>query len=122
MALWSALCCVALLPAGFNNKALRALVAPLLGAPLAEYSARRMSYDLRRLVRKAVIARVAGTHRYVITEDGRRLALSFAGTYRRILTPLLGELAAHDRAPTPLALAWRRLERELDRSIDAVAA
>lgn len=122
MALWSALCCVALLPAGFSNAMLRALVAPLLGAPLAEYSARRMSYDLRRLVRKQVIARVAGTHRYVLTPDGRRLALSFAGTYRRILTPLLGELAAHDRTPTPLALAWRRLERELDLFIDAVAA
>lgn len=70
MALWSALCCLALLPAGFSNPMLRALVAPLLGTRPAEYSARRMSYDLRRLVRKQVIARVAGTHRYVITDDG----------------------------------------------------
>lgn len=124
MALWSALCCVALLPAGFSNAMLRALVAPLLGAPRAEYSARRMSYDLRRLVRKQVIARVAGTHRYVLTADGRRLALTFAGTYRRILIPLLGELA-HGRPgdpPRPLALAWRRLARELDRFIDTAAA
>ncbi len=124
MAIWSALCCVALLPAGFSNAMLRALVAPLLGAPPAEYSARRMSYDLRRLVRKQVLARLAGTHRYVLTADGRRLALTFAGTYRRILIPALGELAHDDASdrPRPLALAWRRLTRELDRFIDAAAA
>lgn len=124
MALWSALCCVALLPSGFTNEMLRALVAPLLGAPSAEYSARRMSYDLRRLVRKAVIARLAGTHRYVLTEDGRRLALTFAGTYRRILLPVLAELAYDERSdpPRPLALAWRRLARELDRFVDLAAA
>jgi hypothetical protein len=124
MAIWSALCCVALLPCGFDNAVLRALIAPLLGAPLADYSARRMSYDLRRLVRKQVIARVAGTHRYVLTADGRRLALTFAGTYRRILLPALGELAATEPrdAPRPLALAWHRLARELDRFIDDAAA
>jgi len=124
MALWSALCCVALLPAGFTNAVLRALVAPLLGAPPAEYSARRMSYDLRRLVRKGVIARLAGTHRYVLTDDGRRLALTFAGTYRRIVTPLLGELTRDDAndPPRPLALAWRRLAREVDRFIETEAA
>jgi len=123
MALWSALCCVTLLPAGFSNKVLRALVAPLLGAPLADYSARRMSYDLRRLVRKQVIARVAGTHRYVLTEDGRRLALTFAGTYRRIVLPVLGEFApAANTTARPLARAWCRLARELDRFIDGVAA
>ncbi len=123
MALWSALCCVALLPAGFSNKVLRALVAPLLGAPLAEYSARRMSYDLRRLVRKQAIARVAGTHRYVLTEDGRRLALTFAGTHRRIVLPALGQLAPNpNSAPRPLALAWSRLARERDHFIERVAA
>jgi hypothetical protein len=123
MALWSALCCVALLPAGFSNKMLRALVAPLLGAPLADDSARRMSCDLRRLVRKQVIARLAGTHRYVLTEDGRRLALTFAGTYRRIVLPVLGELAPNpNRTPRPLALAWLRLARELDHFTGGVAA
>lgn len=100
------------------------LIAPLLGAPLAEYSARRVSYDLRRLVRKQVIARVAGTHRYVQSEDGRRLAATFAGTYRRILIPVLGELAQDDgaAAPRPIALAWSRLAREIDRFIDTAAA
>lgn len=124
MAIWSALCCVALLPAGFTNATLRALIAPLLGAPPAEYSARRMSYDLRRLVRKQVIARVAGTHRYVLSEDGRRLALTFAGTYRRILIPALGELVqgTPSDVPRPLSLAWRRLTSELDRFINSVAA
>jgi hypothetical protein len=123
MALWSALCCVALLPAGFSNQGLRALVAPLLGAPLADYSARRMSYDLRRLVRKQAIARLAGTHRYVLTEDGRRLALTFAGSYRRIVLPVLAELVPNTNStPRPLSRAWSRLSRELDHFIDGVAA
>lgn len=82
-----------------------------------------MSYDLRRLVRKQAIARVAGTHRYVLTEDGRRLALTFAGSYRRIVVPVLGELAPNPNStPRPLALAWWRLARELDHFIEAVAA
>jgi len=123
MALWSALCCVALLPAGFSNQSLRALVAPLLGAPLAHYSLRRMSYDLPRLVRKQATARRAGTHRYVLTEEGRRLALTFAGTYRRIVVAVFGELAPDpNTTPRPLALAWKRLARELDRFIDGIAA
>lgn len=124
VALWSALCFVALLPVGFSNASLRALIAPLHGAPLAEYSARRMSYDLRRLVRKQVIARVACTHRYVLTEGGRRLAATFTGTFRRILIPALGALAPAPPSdvPPPLALAWRRLSRELDRFTETEAA
>jgi hypothetical protein len=123
VALWSALCAFALLPLGFTNQRLRPLVADLLGAPPAEYTARRMSYDLRRLLRKGVIARLPGTHRYVVTEKGRALALLFTVTYRRIAIPALGEINDAS-APTPLARRWRALARELDRFIErsAVAA
>lgn len=120
VALWSALCAFALLPLGFTNKGLRALVAPLLGASRAEYSARRMSYDLRRLSRKGVIARRPGTHRYVLTADGRRHALLFTATYGRILIPGLGQLR-DPGAPTALARRWRALASELDRFIEASA-
>lgn len=92
MALFGARCSFALLPGGFSSAMLRPLVAALLGAPAESYSARRMSYDLRRLVRKSIIARLPGTHRYVLTTDGRRLALFFSGTYRRITLPGLGQL------------------------------
>lgn len=117
VALWSALCCFALLPLGFTNKGLRALVAPLLGASLAEYTARRMSYDLRRLLRKGVIARRPGTHRYVLTQDGRGLAVLFTVTHGRIALPALAQLRDPD-APTPLARRWRALTRDIDHLIE----
>ncbi len=117
VALWSALCCFALLPRGFTHTGLRALVAPLLGASLADYSARRMSYDLRRLLRKGVIARLPGTHRYVLTTDGRGLALLFTATHRRIMVPALGQLV-DPHAPTPLARRWRALTGEFDRFME----
>jgi len=125
MALFGALCSFAILPNGFTSATLRPLVAALLGAPAETYSARRMSYDLRRLVRKSVIARLPGTHRYVLTEDGRRLALFFSGTYRRITLPGLGQLERASLAlpdpgvPTPLARAWRSFNIQLDRFVDA---
>jgi len=121
MALWSALCGFALLPGGFNNATLRPLVAALLGAPAETYSARRMSYDLRRLCRKSIIARLPGTHRYVLTDDGRRLALFFTGAYTRITLPGLAQLAPASPAagpPAPLARAWRSFNAQLERFVE----
>lgn len=125
MALFGALCSFALLPNGFSSATLRPLVAALLGAPAEPYSARRMSYDLRRLVRKSIIARLPGTHRYVLTNDGRRLALFFTGTYRRITLPGLGQLeraslpSPDPGVPPPLARAWRSFNTQLNRFVDA---
>jgi hypothetical protein len=41
-----------------------------LGA--APYSARQATYDLRRLKRKGLIVKIAHTHRYQLTNLGRR--------------------------------------------------
>ena len=65
------------------------------------YSARQMTYDLRRLRRNGFIERVAGTHRYQLTPDGRRLAVFFTKTYTRIVCPALAEL--DPRLPTEIA-------------------
>lgn len=59
---------------------------------------------------------------YQLTPDGRRVAVLFTKTYGRVLTPGLAacDLAVPDEIAQrdPLAVAWRRLDRELDRFID----
>jgi len=71
--------------------------------------------------------RLPRSHRYQLTADGRRLAVFFAKTYARIVTPSLAELdpalpdEIADRAP--LARSWRAYERALDQRIaDAALA
>jgi len=104
-----------------TNRSLRTLIAGLIPG----YSARHMTYDLRRLRRNGLIARVAGTHRYQLTPDGRRLAVFFTKTYTRILCPALAELdpqlPAEIAARSPLAHSWRAFERALDHHIAEAA-
>jgi hypothetical protein len=101
--------------AGFRNRELTELVRDLWHD---EYSTRQATYDLRRLIRKGVIARVPRSHRYQVTPRGRRIAVLFTKTYGRVLTPALAHLdpalpsgLAHR---SPLAMAWHRLDAELD--------
>ncbi|MCA1680948.1 MAG: hypothetical protein LC777_19410, partial [Actinobacteria bacterium] len=56
------------------------------------YSAGQMTYDLRRLRRKGLIARIPRSQRYELTREGRRLAVFFTKTYTRIVNPSLSEL------------------------------
>ncbi|GAC1354658.1 MAG: hypothetical protein NVSMB4_16070 [Acidimicrobiales bacterium] len=103
---------------GFTNASLRTLVEGHLGRP---YSSRQMTYDLRRLTRKGLIAREKGTHRYRLTAKGRRLSMFFTKTYTRILTPSLGHLdpglPAEVSSRAPVARAWRALDQALDKLI-----
>jgi len=57
-ALLQALLIHRLLPHGFTNRDLRALVAPLLGTPTEDITAGKMTYDLRRLRAHGLIARI----------------------------------------------------------------
>lgn len=117
MALLSCLCCYRHLFAGLTNKSLRELVAGFIPG----YSARQMTYDLRRLRRKGLIRRVDGSQRYELTDHGRRIAVLFTKTYIRILNPTLAELdpalpnAIAQRSP--LARTWRAFEHALDARI-----
>lgn len=120
MALLACLCCFQHLFAGLTNRTLRELIAGLIPG----YSARQMTYDLRRLRRKRFIQRIPRTHRYELTCEGRRLAVFFTKTYTRIVNPSLAELDPDlppdiaDRAP--LAKTWRAFERALqDRIAEA---
>lgn len=120
MALLAAMVGFTHLLAGFTNRQLVGLVATLLDA---SYSSRQATYDLRRLRRKGLIARIPGTFRYQLTADGRRVAVLFTKAHGRVLTPSLAAcdlaLPAEIAQRSPLALAWRRLGRELDHFIDA---
>ena len=121
MALLASLCAFSHLLEGLTNRSLRPLVAGLIPG----YSARQMTYDLRRLRRKGVIRRLPGTQRYALTADGRRLAVFFTKTYTRIVCPSLAELDPQlpDTVArrTPLGRPWRDFERALDARITDAA-
>lgn len=116
MALLTALVGFCHLIAGFTNRQLTELVATLLDG--FAYTSRQATYDLRRLMRKGVIVRLPHSNRYQLTPLGRRVAVLFIKAYGRVLTP--GLAALDPRLPpdvsgrSPLAQAWRQLDRTID--------
>lgn len=118
MALFSSLCQFCHLPDGFTNASLRPLVAGHLGQ---DYTAHRMTYDLRRLRRKGFIERLPDTHHYVLTPAGRRIAFFFAKTYTRILLPGTSQLQPSLTLPatTPMAQAWQHFDNAIALFVNA---
>ena len=121
MALLACLCSFQHLFAGLTNRSLRELIAGLIPG----YSARQMTYDLRRLRRKGLIQRIPPTQRYELTSEGRRLAVFFTKTYTRIVNPSLAELdpalPAEIIARSPLASSWRAFEHAIEDKIKQAA-
>jgi hypothetical protein len=109
MALAGALCAAVHTIAGFTNRSLRARVAGLLGE---DYGPTKMSYDLRRLRRKHLVARLPGTNTWTLTTEGARFALFYSKVHDRVLTPL----CAVDHPPAPVEL--RRALRTIDHHIN----
>jgi hypothetical protein len=109
MALAGALCAIVHTITGFTNRSLRAQVATLLGVP---YSARQMSYDLRRLRLKDLITRLPHTNTYILTDEGQRVAIFYTKVHNRLLRPLT---AANDPpAPPALRQALRVINHHVD--------
>ena len=79
---------------GITNKTLRGLMTGLLHRP---YSMNQASYDLSRLARNGLIARVPGRNRYTLTRDGLLFAHFYTKVYDHILRPLM----APDRPNAP---------------------
>jgi hypothetical protein len=106
--------------AGFTNASLRPVVATLLGG---DYRTSQMGYDLWRLRTNGLIRRLPGTHRYLPTPAGVRVAVFYTKTYQRILRPLLAVdppgAAASGRARDP---QLRQALRTIDHAIDDYAA
>src|SRR5262249_41308344 len=83
---------------GITNRSLRAQMTGLLHRP---YSMNQASYDLTRLTRNGLIARVPASNRYTLTRDG----LLFAHFYTKVYDHLLRPLMAPDRPNAPPELA-----------------
>lgn len=115
MALMAALGHYGLQLHGFRNRDLRRLVEPLLGRP---YTANPMSYDLRRLRRRGLITRLKGTHRYLVTPLGLRLAYLWTKLHQRLLKPGWAILLP---AP-PVAPTIRQAVRTLDQHFEQLLA
>jgi hypothetical protein len=104
-----------LLPQGFANRDLREHLAPLLGVLPSALTQGQMTYDLRRLRLHGLIERIAGTHRYQLTDFGLATALLLSRTYTRILRPDLAELLGPDPpASSPLRSAFYKLLAAVD--------
>lgn len=113
-ALLGALVVFRLLPNGFRNRDLRGYLAPLLGIDSALMTQGRMSYDLRRLRLHGLIERIAGSHRYQVTDHGLRIATFLTRVHARLVRPGLADLLDDSALPTPI-------RRHLDRFDTAVA-
>jgi hypothetical protein len=97
-ALLQALLVFRLLPGGFLNRDLRAVLSDLLGRhPDDKITAGQMTYDLRRLRAHGLITRIQGSHRYRVTDTGLHHAVLLTHVHTRILQPGLAQL----RDPNP---------------------
>jgi hypothetical protein len=114
-ALFSVLVAFRLLPQGFANHELRALLAPLLGLVPDQFTPGQMTYHLRRLRLHGLIERLPHTHRYQVTDIGWRVALFFTRTYARVIRPGLAQIVPN--AP-PLDSPLRRRFDQLETAMD----
>ena len=116
MALFFALCLFFHLPFGFRNRDLRWRVAELLGLDPNEFSTGRMTYDLRRLRLKGIIERIPGTHRYMVTHLGLRVAYLHSKIYLRVFKPAWAASARKpDGIPRKLRTALNKVDQEIMR-------
>ena len=114
-ALLCALLAFRLLPRGFDNRQLRAHMAPLFGVSAEHWSAGRMTCDLRRLRVHGLIERIPRSRRYRVTERGIRVALCYQRTYARVLRPALAAVLDDD---PPRSSRLRRTVETFDREFN----
>lgn len=117
MALFAALSRFAPALNGFRHGDLRPMVQAVLGVPAGAYSASQMSYDLRRLRLKGLVARVAGSHTYLLTSYGRRVAYLMTKLQQRIFNLAGLALTTAADVPATLAKAFRDIDAELERLV-----
>jgi hypothetical protein len=104
---------------GFDNADLRATMQTLLNVTPDHYTAGQMSYDLRRLRLKGLIARIEGSHRYVLTTYGRRVAYFMTKLQNRIFNVVSVALQTAAALPSRLTRAFQQLDAELEQLVAA---
>ncbi|HUZ78481.1 MAG TPA: hypothetical protein VMV93_12960 [Chloroflexota bacterium] len=117
-ALFSVLVLFSLLPTGFAVHELRAALAPLLGWDPSHMTQGQLSYDLRRLRLHGLIARLPRSHRYQVTDSGRRSALLLSRIYARALRPSLSDILPQaPPGPSRLRPLFDQLSTAIDRHL-----
>jgi hypothetical protein len=117
MALFAALSRFAPALNGFRHADLRPIIQELLGNTRDEYTASQMSYDLRRLRLKGLITRVDGTHLYLLTTYGRKVAYLMTKLQQRIFDLASAALETTATIPSKLARAFRQLDTEVEKLV-----
>lgn len=77
-----------------------------------------MSYDLRRLRLKGLIARIPHSHLYTLTELGVKVVIFFTKLYERLFRPGLAALVSDQPWPSDLAHALDTVTDIIQSSID----
>jgi hypothetical protein len=118
MALFLALTLFWHLVDGFRNVDLRRHMGDLLDV---DYKPNMMTYDLRRLSRKGIICRIPGTNRYFLTPYGWKVCRFFTRLDARVFRPIFAAITDTQSAtyPQPLKKALDKVDREINRLIDA---
>jgi hypothetical protein len=107
---------------GFRNRDLRSHVAELLETDTCSYTASKMTYDLKRLRLKGLIARPPGTNRYFLTQYGWKVARLFSRLEARVFRPAMTAFTEDPAAlPPGLRTALRRVDQQLDDLINQAA-
>lgn len=101
----------------YRNSDLRPVVQAVLNVPPEAYTASQMSYELRRLRLKGLIARMAGSQVYILTSYGRRVAYLMTKLQNRIFNVAGLALATATDLPATLARAFREIDAELERLV-----
>ena len=115
MALFAALSRFAPSLNGFRHAELREIVPALLGIAPQDYTPSQMSYDLRRLRLKGLIARIAGKHSYILTTYGRKVVYLMTKLQQRIFDVASAALETTVALPSQLARTFRQLDEELSK-------
>jgi hypothetical protein len=115
VALLAAMLIFRLLPRGFSNQDLREHMAPLLGIRPQQFSPGRMTYDLRRLRLHGFIERIPKSHRYQLTDFGRRAALFLSRAYTRLVQPGLASALGSTLAYPEVTKAMAGLDHAIQR-------
>ena len=105
MAVLEALATHTYLVSDIGNRALRPVVAQLLGMTPESYSSAQMTYDLRRLRLKGLIERIGNSHRYRLTTLGIKVVTFFTKLYQRLFCPGLAAMPSGQPMPSQLAQA-----------------
>jgi hypothetical protein len=113
MALFAALSRFAPSMNGFRHVELREIMPTWLGIDPETYTPSQMSYDLRRLRLKELIARIDGKHIYVLTTYGRKVVYLMTKLQQRIFDVASAAIETTAALPSQLAHAFRQLDAEL---------